>query len=670
MSRKDKNYPLLFSPLQMGALRLKNRVIALPVHTGSAFPDGRVSQWMLDHYAGLAESGPAMVVVANAAVSSDGKVSTYNLRADKDMFVPGLAKLAEVIKSNGSIACLQLNHAGRFAKTEQPLLPSPLSSENLSFNVDSLKRFMEFFPFEERFKLTKDFFMQLSSWRRAMLPEERERVINDFAEAASRACQAGFDMVELHGANGYLLCQFMSPFTNKIESGFGGDLTGRAQFPLSVIKAVKKKVGELFPVGYRLLLREWVPGGFEFPEALGFAQLLQDHGIAYVSASSGTFNSIFSKSASKRIGKTAYLRKDAKELTSRLDIPVIISGRITMPSIGENMIRSDAADLVGLGRPLRCDPDWIKKARGLIQGKIQTCINCNWCLKQVILEKGINCTLWPAAKREMTLFEHKQLSRTDKTLWVVSNTKDMEIFKQCLPLFFGDNQDKLNISVPDILLLKQETKDPDFEFSKKAFPGWVKAGFNSYKLGNFPVCRTIENYAGTPDDIVCSQIRKGSYSRVFLAAGGSMTWRSRLLYMVRNRVVGILNPNDRMEHIIVPLDLSDNTLLVMAFLEQSFLRSKDFKIRFIHVLIEQPGEAMQRWGKLKSLAGFDPDVPLELIEPDPDVVSTLNKMIHSEKFGTIIMGKRGLSGLKRWLLGSVSSGILDSRTSQSLFLVD
>ncbi|MCK5099918.1 MAG: hypothetical protein KAR45_17540, partial [Desulfobacteraceae bacterium] len=232
----DKNtYPILFSPLKVRKHLFDNRVVALPVHTGYAHTDGRVSSWMVDHYSKLAGSGVSMVVVANTAVSRDGSVSRFNLRADQDKFIPGLSKLAKTIKQKGAIACLQLNHAGRFAKTPRPLLPSPITHSNLSFNVESLKGFMEFFPFEHRFRLTQYFINLIKTWRQAMTKDDQERVINDFADAALRALKAGFDMVELHGANGYLLCQFLSPFTNKNKSYFGGDFTKRALFPLAVI---------------------------------------------------------------------------------------------------------------------------------------------------------------------------------------------------------------------------------------------------------------------------------------------------------------------------------------------------------------------------------------------------------------------------------------------------
>jgi 2,4-dienoyl-CoA reductase (NADPH2) len=219
----------------------------LPVYTGYAYPDGRVSPQLIEHYTKLAQSGVAMVVVANAAVTSDGVTSTYNLRIDKDEYIPALAKLAKAIKQYGALACLQLNHAGRFAKTEQPLLPSPADSSNLAFNLEALKDFMNFFPLESRFRLTRNFLRQAKHWRRAMNVEDLERIIVKFGDAAVRAYCAGFEMIELHGANGYLLCEFLSPFSNKIQQGFGGSFQERATLPLKIIKEIKRKVTSNFP---------------------------------------------------------------------------------------------------------------------------------------------------------------------------------------------------------------------------------------------------------------------------------------------------------------------------------------------------------------------------------------------------------------------------------------
>lgn len=659
-------YPFLFSPVTVGMLQMKNRLVALPVHTGFAHPDGGVSSWMTDCYARLAGSGASMVVVANAAVSRDGVVSRFNLRADRDEFIPGLAGLATAIKQNGAFACLQLNHAGRFAKTERPLLPSPMNSANLAFNVKSLKGFMEFFPFENRFSLTQDFLRQAKAWRRAMSNRERDRVIDDFANAAFRACQAGFDMVELHGANGYLLCQYLSPFTNKPASGLGGGFSERAAFPLAVIRAIKERLPQNFSIGFRILLRELVPGGIDLPEALAFAKRLEQEGVVYLSASTGTFNSIFSKANAKEMGKTAYLRNDMKELTRSVNLPTIISGRIITPSIADNLIRDGVTDLIGLGRPLRCDPRWIKKAEGADR-KITVCINCNWCLKRVILEKGFACSRWPGQSRERADLAHKLLTRTGKSLWMISDIQDMHTFKQCRPLLVQDTKPS---SVPTLVFPTGNTADRLFESAKTDFVQWADHAFQATGSVDTPPCDVVTASETDWENAVHRLIIKGNYGRVFLGFDKTQSWRERMLYKACGKVVALLGSNDRRNSVIAPVDLSNASLLAMVFLRDSYMKTDGFSISFVHVLTASPVSVQRHWEKLKSIAGLSQTIPLQLIRPKTDVVSALAETVHSGKYGTIVMGKRGLSGLKRWFLGSVSSGLLSRLTDQSLFLVD
>ena len=454
-------FPTLFSPFRVGPYQLKNRVIALPVFTGYAHKDGNVSALMLEHYTQLAGSGVAMVVVANAAVTSEGVISTHNLRMDRDEFIPGLSKLAGSIKRRGSLACLQLNHGGRFAKTNQPLLPGRADKSNLTFNIASLKNFMNFFPLEKRFYLTRYFLKLFGTWRRAMTAEDRERIIVSFGEAATRACEAGFDMIELHGANGYLLCQFLSAFTNREQSGFGGDFKGRTAFPLAVIREIKQRVSDNFPVGFRLLLREWVPEGIDLPEALSWAKLLEKEGVAYLSATVGTYNSMFSPDVSKRMGRPGYLRKDIKKLTKAVNVPTIVSGGVLKPSLAEKLLQQDAADLIGLGRPVRVDMDWIKKAAANQEKDIETCINCNWCLKEVILGRGFNCRRWPKLFQERTDLERKALIRMYKGLWVLADKNDLSLLKASLPALFPERR-AIPIAIEPTVLFLQQEKNGDF----------------------------------------------------------------------------------------------------------------------------------------------------------------------------------------------------------------
>lgn len=665
-SQNNTGYPFLFNPLKIGPLKIKNRIIVLPVHTGFAHTDGHVSSWLVKFCSRLAESGAGMVVVANTSVSFDGAVSRYNLRADKDEFIPGLAQLAKAIKKQGAVACLQLNHAGRFAKTPNPLLPSPITSSNLAFNVESLKDFMEFFPFETRFNLTRDLVNRFKTWRQSMTDDDRERVIDDFASSASRAHEAGFDMVELHGANGYLLCQYLSPFTNKIMTTFGGNIESRATFPLAVIKAIKERIPEKFPIGFRLILNEWVPGGIELPEALIIASIIEKAGVAYFSASAGTYNSIFSPGIRKKMQGTAYLEYELKKLKSIARIPVIASGRINTPSCANRIIKNGIADFVGLGRPLRTDPQWVKKAiRG--DGKVTPCINCNWCLKRVVMEKGFNCRRWPRLHRDRTDLEHKLLTRNYKSLWVISSIMDMETFKRSWPYTVPDKGKKI---YPTILIFKTFTRDNDFDSAQRSFIHWAKTKIDPLYLTHAPVTYELRREKNNWENTLLEEITDGGHGHITVCADKSEPWRERMLYKVRGKAMTMLSFNRQLHRVMVPIDFSPVSLLVMSFLRQTLMRRNDFQFKFVHVKQNTSFPVNQEWRKFKQIARLNKQIPIQVVPPSSTVISTLVETIKTQKYGTVVMGKHGSSGIKRWILGSVSSGVLRHLTDQTLFLID
>ena len=692
--KTEKNpYPSLFSPVKVGSYHMVNRLVALPVHTGFAHTNGGVSPWMESLYSRLADSGVGMVIVANAAVSHDGAVSSFNLRVDQNALIPGLSRLALRIKQKGAIACLQLNHAGRFAKTKRPMLPSPIVREHLAFNMESLKDFMHFFPFEKRFGLTRAFLRQAANWREAMTAEDRDRVMEDFANAAFRAYQSGFDMVELHGANGYLLCQYLSAFTNKLppESGFGGDFKGRRTFPLEVVRRVKEKLPKDFPVGFRMILREWVPDGIDLPEALAFAALLENEGIAYLSASVGTYNSILSQEILKEMDKTAYLESDMAKLTASVGIPTIISGRITTPSLADKLVREGTADLIGLGRPLRTDPKWVAKAK-YPSKKIIKCINCNWCLKRVVLEKGFNCRLWPQLYQERTTLDHKILTRNNRTLWIISSIDEMQLFTMAQPLV---PQTKKEMPFLTILFLlrsgenekNQGKKCSEFDSARLKFIQFIQQRFNHSPNKFNPSREPVEipsNYNIIESDqeweeTAIDEIRRGNHGRIALCSNPREFWRERLLYRERGKVMMLLGADKQKptshhqldeNRVIIPVDLSDVSLLMLRFLQQNYMGKKALQFDFVHVAAKHSSHLQQRWSDIKRIADLHVQIPLEIIISQDNVVSTLTERIHSRDYKTVVMGKRGLSGMKRWLLGSVSAGVLRQLTGQSLILID
>jgi 2,4-dienoyl-CoA reductase-like NADH-dependent reductase (Old Yellow Enzyme family)/nucleotide-binding universal stress UspA family protein len=666
---KTLKFATLFSPFRLGPYWLKNRLVALPVYTGYAYPDGRVSPQLIEHYTKLARSGVAMVVVANAAVASDGVTSTYSLRVDRDEYIPGLARLAKVIKQHGAIACLQLNHAGRFAKTDRPIGPFPADSSNLAFNIGALKDFMNFFPLEKRFGLTRYFLKQANKWRNAITAENVERIIVNFGEAAARAHAAGFDVIELHGANGYLLCEFLSPFTNRILDEFGGSFQNRTAFPLTVIREIRRKLNADVPVGFRLMLREYVPGGIDLPEAVAFARLLEKEGIIYLSGSVGSFNSIFFKNVRKKMAQPGYLRKDMSKLSRKVSIATIISGRVTKPVLANELLQENTADLIGLGRPLRVDFNWVKKARTPDQ-KIILCKNCNWCLKRVVLEQGFSCSRWPRPIQQRTDLNHLLLNRNYKGLWVVVDRNDLKLLKNALPIFLPEGQRHPVPISPTIFFLKTHNDQEISNEDRKTFLEWSRKTLDRCGFDGGLINHVAKSAKEACDKELHAEIMRRNYGVVIIGRNPHHPWRERLLYQERGKVIALLGPGERSNHILVPIDLSESTLLVLAFLRQLYIGRAAFNLDFIHVLTGPEKSVQHRWKELKRIIELDENLELHCIPKDREISDIILERVKAGTYGTIVMGKRGHSGIKRWLLGSVSRGVLRGLTEQSLFLVD
>ena len=405
---------------------------------------------------------------------------------------------------------------------------------------------------------------------------------------------------------GYLLCQYLSLFTNKIESGFGGNFQERTAFPLAVLGEVKKRVPQRFPVGFRIILREWVPQGIDLAEALSFARVLEKNGIAYLSASAGTYNSIFSPAALKIMTKTAYLKKDMARLTKRVSIPTITSGRIITLSMADELVRGGVADLIGLGRSLRADPLWVAKALEK-KGNIKTCLNCNWCLKRVVLEQGFNCIRWPEVLRERTTLEHQLMTRNYKPLWVITDTRDIQTFKHSLPLLI---QGKGARFLPAVLILKPVQPDRQFDPAQQKFIEWMKKNFDPFTSTGETVHWVVREHSGNPEKIVQDEIALKNYGRIFISSNRTDPWRDRLLYEQRGKVMVRLCANNRQDKVMVPVDLSSATLLVMIFLGKTLMKEQGVCIHFVHVLTGKLGPVERQWEKMKKITAFKQNTPL------------------------------------------------------------
>jgi len=360
-------YDQLFAPFTIGKVTLRNRLTMAPLYLGYAGEGGTVSKLLLEHYRLMAGSGVALVVVENATIDyGKGRGSTRTLRTDTDHCLEGLAELAAAIQTEGALASVQINHAGRFAAVDQPLAPSPLET--------------------------------FGRVPRALTTEEIRDIIGEFAHAALRVKQAGFDMVELHGGTGYLLSQFVSPRTNRRKDVYGGTPERRQRFVLEVVAAVKEAVGD-FPVGYRFLADEWLPDGLGLEESCRFAETLAASGVAYLSVMGGTYESFFLPPIIERSKRAGYMVDLAAAVKKAVGIPVIAAGRIATGDLALRVIAEGMADLIGLARVLWVDAEWPQKVREGREAEIIHCDpECDTCTQLVMKGKAPFCVRWPHEK--------------------------------------------------------------------------------------------------------------------------------------------------------------------------------------------------------------------------------------------------------------------------------
>jgi len=320
----------LFDPLRVGPLELRNRIVMPPMATQLSTTKGEVTEGLIEHYARRA-GGLGLLIVEHAYVTVGGKLSERQLGIHDDALIPGLKKLVAKIHSLGTSIALQINHGGRWTDKEitgvEPVAPSPVTFED-------------------------------GTSARGLSPDEIENLVEAFVEAAGWAVEAGFDAVEVHGAHGFLLNQFLSPLTNGRRDGYGGSLENRMRFPLNVVQGVKGRIGEA-PLLYRLGADDMKPGGFEIKEAKKFAQRLVEAGVNILDISGG----LCGGSPAQLQGRQGYFMPLAEAMKDVVDVPVIGVGGITEPEFADRIVRENRVDLVAIGRALLKDPDWAIKAK-------------------------------------------------------------------------------------------------------------------------------------------------------------------------------------------------------------------------------------------------------------------------------------------------------------------
>lgn len=324
---------ILNTPIQINSLKLNNRLVMPPMATSKSLNGGIAGEALISYYDEKSKGGNiGLIITEHAYVSKEGEASKNQLSMAEDTDIDSLKNLTSRIHENNTKVIAQISHAGSKAKKEITGL-TPISPSGLAYpqnNPDCSK----------------------------MSIEDIHKVIQDFANAALRAKKAGFDGVEIHSAHGYLLNQFYSPITNKRKDEYSADtMENRVRLHTEILKAVRLKVGEDFPIFVRLGAMDFIPEGSSLQDAVEASKILAKNGADCIDISGGLLGYI--RPDHKEEG---YFKDISKAVKENVSVPVLVTGGIKTPEACEKLLEEKDCDLVGVGRSILVDSSWAKKA--------------------------------------------------------------------------------------------------------------------------------------------------------------------------------------------------------------------------------------------------------------------------------------------------------------------
>lgn len=383
-------YTRLFTPIKIGAMTLKNRIVMPAMHhlyTENGYATPRFSEY----YWKRVEGGAGLIIVGSCRFDEYGaKIGSMSLATDDT--VPGFLAFTRGVHQRGGKVAVQLYHAGRY----MPKADVPCGRDALSPSATFTPYTRETAP--------------------EMTREQIFSLLDDYAAGARRAVQAGFDAVEISASSGYLLCQFLSPLTNLRTDEFGGSFENRCRFPLMVIETVKKELGPDIPLILRLGAEDFVPDSNTLADSMKFAPLAETAGVDCFNVTGGWHETkIPQLTGDLPRGGLSYLGKGIKSVVS---VPVMMCNRVQEPKTAEKLLALGRADLVGFGRPLVADPELPNKAKEGRETEIRPCMACNQgCLANTFFDRPITCLVNGICGRELEFPIEK--AKTPKNILVI-----------------------------------------------------------------------------------------------------------------------------------------------------------------------------------------------------------------------------------------------------------
>lgn len=394
-------YDMLFSPMKIGKVEIKNRVVMAPMCMGFGQFDGRVTPVMMDHYVERAKGGVGLIITEITRINDiTGAASFGQMGITHDYHIPPLKEMADRIHSYGSKIFVELHHPGRqnlglmmgtvplsvacdkiMGKAYAKLLTGAVIPPGKKLqDKDIVPRTVA--PSKcEKSKMAE-------SVNRGLTKTGIKKLVRQFVEGAVRVQKAGCDGVELHAAHGYLIQQFLSPNTNRRNDEYGGSLENRMRFLNEIIDGIREKCGADFPIVVRLSVDEMYakigqPGkGYDLQEGLKIAKALNDKGIDAIDVSSAAYDTFnyWLEPTTFPVGWRKYLAEEVKKV---VDIPVIAANLIRSPQQAEQQLQDGIQDFISLGRPLLADPHWVQKVQDGKEELVKRCICCLYCFESM-----------------------------------------------------------------------------------------------------------------------------------------------------------------------------------------------------------------------------------------------------------------------------------------------
>lgn len=346
---KKEMFENMFKPGKIGNLEIKNRLVVPPMLSEYADEDGNLTERYIRYYEEKAKGGFGLIIAEDNAVEPRGAGFTKLAGLWDDSQIEKHKEFTSRIQAHGAKIFVQVYHAGREASQSiigtQPVAPSPIHDPAI---------------YEIPHELTIDEVIELE---------------DKFVDSIVRAQKAGYDGTELHGAHGYLINQFVSPFSNKRTDIYGGNIINRLRFPLNIIKKAYAKVGKDFVITYRISADEFVEGGLTIEDSKIIAPILENAGIKAIHVSGAVYKSGHLPSAPYQAA-TAIFSDLAKEIKSVVNIPVIAVNKINTPFVAESILKQGKADFVAIGRASIADPEFPNK---VMEGRLEDIIPCISC---------------------------------------------------------------------------------------------------------------------------------------------------------------------------------------------------------------------------------------------------------------------------------------------------